>query len=236
MTTQSTITPSIGFLQISNPLDTIDNNGNIHRVCGNTNCPTKILTSISSITTCECYGKNEDPFLTDDLGGFHKKLPLLKRGDNPEDLDILYVGTDIDGVRWDLVVMAPPQIESLGGIEITDETRHRMQTSANFGYVLKIGKRAFEEERDGAIVRPDLEEFKLGQLVHFDEYHSQPLRLNGLMIYFISDVRTVCNAGDPLTHQPHLLSMKGLQGCREKALKWRNMTIQERINSPYYFN
>jgi hypothetical protein len=156
------------------------------------------------------------------------RYPLIFEGDNPEKLDEIYLGCSLVRPRWETIIMAPPKIDKMGHMIQTDHSKLSMQTSADWGYILKIGTRSFEEMINLKPTIPDPLPFNVGELVFFDEYHHQARRINGILMYFISDTRHICSMEEPEMFDIHLLVCDKLLEYRERAKKWREMHRDER--------
>lgn len=183
-----------------------------------------------NIKLSELDKEDEKAFI---FGRHDSSRPLLLEGDNPDDLDILYLGMRLGKMRWDTVVLACPPITHFKtkskNLELTPFTQDTIQRSCNFGYILKVGQNCFEQRVGDKIIFSNDPIYKAGQIIFFDEYHSQPRTLNEKMVYFISDVRLMMDVPEPQYFNAHLLVQDKLMQYREEAAKWRSMRVSERL-------
>lgn len=189
-----------------------------------------LLINDLNLSLAELDKEDEKAFI---FGRYDPERPLLLEGDDPADLDILYLGMRLGKMRWDTVVLACPPITHFktrsGNFEFTSFTQDAMQRSCNFGYILKVGQNCFEQRVGDKIIASDDPIYKAGQIVFFDEYHSQPRTLNEKMVYFISDVRLMMDVPEPQYFNAHLLVQDKLMEYREEAAKWRSMRVSQRL-------
>lgn len=149
-----------------------------------------------------------------------------------DDLDVVYLGTKIDVPLWEVLLLAPPTIKSMQGLEQTDATSDSMRLSADYGMVLKVGDLAFSEVlkdqvKEGKELKPP---FVPGQWVAFEEFHPQSRNINGVMVYHIADSRIMSSMNELDMWDCYLLFEENLKKIRAYAAQWRSMSRLERKN------
>jgi len=140
------------------------------------------------------------------------------------DLDIKYVGTSVRIPSWSILILGAPAPEKIGQILLTEGSRASMNFDANWGLILKVGARAFEEE---AYKEPP---FKAGDWVMFEDFHPEARKINDTLVYFIPDSRVIAALDDPLTFEPYLNFKDVLPSIEQAALDFRNALIKRSEN------
>lgn len=111
------------------------------------------------------------------------------------DLDKQYIGMSLDIPSWDVLVLAPHLIKKMHGLFQTDWAQDTMQESGYWGMILKLGERAFEQERfyesDGKTKRatPIAAPYAAGDWIMFNEFCPQSRRINKTNVYAIPDAK-----------------------------------------------
>lgn len=159
--------------------------------------------------------------------------PDLYPFDDPKDnLAIKYLGMDIMVGDYEVLVMAPPSIEEIGGIILTDHSKSSMKYKSNLGKILKIGSHAFLKVDKNNIPLEEQPEplFKVGDMVLFEDFHPQARKFNGVVCYITSDTHQIGKIPNEELHywDHYLLFEKGLKFLEETAKEWRSSSLQER--------
>lgn len=140
------------------------------------------------------------------------------------DLDIKFLGTSLRMPSWSLLVLGAPAPEKIGQVLITESARASMNFDANWGLVLKVGDRAFEDESYKE--KP----YKPGDWIMFEDFHPESRLINGLLVYFIPDSRVIAALDDPETFEPYLNFKDVLPGLESQALELRKSLIERSNN------
>ncbi len=145
-----------------------------------------------------------------------------------DDLDIVYLGVEVNVPLFEILLLAPPPIREMKGLVQSDATSDSMQLSADYGMVLKVGGHAYEEVKDADNKRAPCP-YKPGDWVSFEEFHPQGRKYNGVLTYCIADSRILNSVPDLEHWDVYLLFENNLKKIRERAVNWRNMSRKERF-------
>lgn len=139
------------------------------------------------------------------------------------DLDITYLGTSFKLPDWHVLILGAPAPEKYGDFLVAPTSRNSMQATANWGLILKIGKRAWEKLPEGSPYKP-------GEWVMFDDFHPQARLSNGQVVYFIPDTRIMCGLEEPHTFEPWLDFRVQLPVLRDKMAQKRKDLLKRFSN------
>jgi co-chaperonin GroES (HSP10) len=138
------------------------------------------------------------------------------------DYDIKYLGTPIRLPGWALLILGAPAPDVIGGIMISDDAKRSMNFDANWGLVLKVGDRAYEENPGGS-------PYKAGDWVIFEDFHPEARYIHDTLVYFIPDSR-VCGAlPEPESYEPYVNFVATLPEIEQRAIHKREM-LMARMN------
>lgn len=137
------------------------------------------------------------------------------------DLDVKYLGTSLTLPSWSLLLLAAPAPEKIGSLYVDEGAQNLMNADANWGMVLKIGDRAFEDNPKGVCYKP-------GDWVFFEDFHPQARMVHEQRVYFIPDTRVMCGIPFPETFEPYVDFYNMLPGLELKALE-----TTERVNAKW---
>lgn len=126
-----------------------------------------------------------------------------------------YLGTSIRIPSWSLLILGAPAPEKIGGILISEDAKRSINFDANWGLILKIGDRAFEENKE------DRHPYKPGQWVMFEDFHPEARFLNETLVYFIPDSRIICELDEPETFEPFVNFFQTLPEIENRAAEKR---------------
>lgn len=177
-------------------------------------------TGLSS-SSLEIIGRAVVP-VSDDLLDYEIFNPLDR-----QDLDIIYLGMEVDVPLWEVFLLAAPPMSEMLGLTQTDATRDMMRMSANYGMILTIGGHTYEEVLDENKKRAPCP-YRTGQWVAFEEFHPQSRKYNGVMTYCISDSRVMKSIKELDMWDCYLLFEENLKKIRDHAAAWRSMSRRER--------
>lgn len=160
---------------------------------------------------------------------------IFRPEDGSNNLTNKFIGLELHMPGWECLVMAPPTIDGDDVVVNTDHTKDSMQRSANLGIILQLGDKAYiETDKDNMPLEfQPPQPYKVGDLVLFEELRPEPRYLNGVMVYFISDVRNMAAIKDPQYFDHFLMFCPKLPLYVEAAKEWREMSLEERKKAAY---
>lgn len=158
---------------------------------------------------------------------------IFELEDGCNNLTKKFLGLEMHMPGWECLIMAPPTIDESGVVVNTDHTKDSMQRSANLGVILQLGDKAYiEVDKDNIpLVDQPKKPYKVGDLIVFEEMRPEPRYINGVMVYFIPDIRNMASFIDPLYFDHYLMFYQKFPDYIKAAKEWVNMSLEDRIRT-----
>lgn len=125
--------------------------------------------------------------------------------------DVMYLGTSLRIPSWSVLILGAPAPKQINGILVSEGDKRNINFDANWGLILKIGDRAFEDNKGNPTP------YEVGQWVMFEDFHPEARFINETLVYFIPDTRIICELEEPTTFEPYVTFYPTLDELREKA-------------------
>lgn len=137
------------------------------------------------------------------------------------DLDVKYLGSSFRIAGWTLLIMPPPAGQE-GNWELDQASQALITADANWGMVLKVGDRAYEDNPGGCPYEP-------GDWVWFEDFHPQGRKAPEELVYFIPDTRILCALEEYWLFEPYLKFAPQLPLMAERAALKREELAERAI-------